>query len=139
MAHERIRLEPLNPEFESLGRGARGFRRGCRVAARHRVKRRVSSLLAQCTPTGTAICPGGAPVNPYRIWVSEIMLQQTRAAAVIPYYHRFLERFPTVEALAGAEEPQVLALWSGLGYYSRARNLLGAARQIAARGASAPV
>ena len=63
------------------------------------------------------------------------MLQQTRAAAVIPYYHRFLDRFPTVEALAAAAEPEVLALWSGLGYYSRARNLLVAARQIAARGA----
>ena len=62
------------------------------------------------------------------------MLQQTRAAAVIPYYHRFLERFPSVEALAEAAEPEVLALWSGLGYYSRARNLLRAARQIAARG-----
>jgi len=62
------------------------------------------------------------------------MLQQTRAAAVIPYYHRFLERFPTVEALASASEPEVLSLWSGLGYYSRARNLLGAARQISARG-----
>jgi len=72
--------------------------------------------------------------DPYAIWVSEIMLQQTRAAAVIPYYHRFLERFPSVEALAEAAEPEVLALWSGLGYYSRARNLLRAARQIAARG-----
>jgi A/G-specific adenine glycosylase len=72
--------------------------------------------------------------DPYRIWVSEIMLQQTRAQAVIPYYERFLARFPTVEALAGAAEEEVLALWSGLGYYSRARNLRNAARQIAAGG-----
>ena len=99
------------------------------------MKRRVSSLLAQWYAHGHRDLPWRRTSDPYRIWVSEIMLQQTRAAAVIPYYHRFLERFPTVEALAGAEEPQVLALWSGLGYYSRARNLLGAARQIAARGA----
>ena len=72
--------------------------------------------------------------DPYRIWVSEIMLQQTRAQAVIPYYQRFLERFPAVEALASASEEEVLALWSGLGYYSRARNLRRAACQIAAEG-----
>jgi len=72
--------------------------------------------------------------NPYRIWVSEIMLQQTRAQAVIPYYERFLERFPTVEALAGAEEADVLVLWAGLGYYSRARNLRRAAQQVVAAG-----
>ena len=73
--------------------------------------------------------------DPYRIWVSEIMLQQTRAQAVIPYYRRFLERFPTVDALAAASEDDVLALWSGLGYYSRARNLRLAAQQIDAAGA----
>jgi len=63
------------------------------------------------------------------------MLQQTRASAAIPYYHRFLERFPNVEALAAASEEAVLTAWSGLGYYSRARNLRLAARQVAARGA----
>ncbi|MCC6586678.1 MAG: A/G-specific adenine glycosylase [Bryobacterales bacterium] len=68
--------------------------------------------------------------DPYRIWVSEIMLQQTRVAAVIPYYERFLSKFPTVEALAAAPEQHVLAAWSGLGYYSRARNLQRAAQQI---------
>jgi endonuclease III len=62
------------------------------------------------------------------------MLQQTRARAVIPYYRRFLERFPSVEALAAAREEEVLALWSGLGYYSRARNLRRAAVRIAAAG-----
>ena len=61
--------------------------------------------------------------DPYAIWVSEVMLQQTRVETVIPYYERFLSRFPTVEALADAPEDEVLALWSGLGYYSRARNL----------------
>jgi A/G-specific adenine glycosylase len=70
--------------------------------------------------------------DPYRIWISEIMLQQTRVAAVIPYYERFLARFPDVGALAEAPEEEVLRLWSGLGYYSRARNLQKAAQQIVA-------
>jgi A/G-specific adenine glycosylase len=68
--------------------------------------------------------------DPYRIWVSEIMLQQTRVAAVIPYYQRFLERFPDIFSLAAAPEQDLLATWSGLGYYSRARNLQKAARQM---------
>jgi A/G-specific adenine glycosylase len=70
--------------------------------------------------------------DPYRIWVAEIMLQQTRIAAVMPYYDRFLKHFPNVESLAGAPQQEVLKLWSGLGYYSRARNLHLAARQIVA-------
>ena len=69
----------------------------------------------------------------YRIWLSEIMLQQTQVSAVIPYYARFLKRFPDLAALAAADEDDVLALWSGLGYYSRARNLHRAAQQIAAQ------
>ena len=68
--------------------------------------------------------------DPYRIWLSEIMLQQTRVAAVIPYYERFVDRFPNVQALAEVPEEKVLRLWSGLGYYSRARNLQKAAQQI---------
>ncbi len=78
--------------------------------------------------------PWRATRDPYAIWISEIMLQQTRVAAVIPYYERFLARFPDAPALARASEPEVLALWSGLGYYSRARNLQKAARQIDASG-----
>lgn len=70
--------------------------------------------------------------DPYRIWLSEIMLQQTRVAAVIPYYARFLARFPDVQALAAAPQEEVLRLWSGLGYYSRARNLQRAAQEIVA-------
>jgi len=70
--------------------------------------------------------------DPYRIWVAEIMLQQTRIAAVIPYYDRFLDNFPTVQSLAAAPQQQVLQFWSGLGYYSRARNLHAAAKQIVA-------
>jgi A/G-specific adenine glycosylase len=68
--------------------------------------------------------------DPYRVWLSEIMLQQTRVAAVVEYYVRFLQRFPTVEALAAASESDVLAAWSGLGYYRRARMLHAAARKI---------
>ena len=68
--------------------------------------------------------------DPYRIWVSEIMLQQTRVAAVLGYYARFLEAFPTVECLAAAEEEHLLKCWEGLGYYSRARNLQKAARVV---------
>lgn len=68
--------------------------------------------------------------DPYCVWLSEIMLQQTRVAAVIPYYERFLNRFPNLPALAAAPEEEVLRLWSGLGYYSRARNLHKAAQKI---------
>jgi A/G-specific adenine glycosylase len=68
--------------------------------------------------------------HPYRVWVSEIMLQQTQVRAVLPYYARFLERFPDVESLAHSSEGEVLSLWAGLGYYSRARNLRLAAQKI---------
>lgn len=68
--------------------------------------------------------------TPYRVWISEIMLQQTQVATVIPYYQRFMESFPTVEALAKAHEDDVLHHWTGLGYYARARNLHKAAKQI---------
>ena len=68
--------------------------------------------------------------NPYHIWVSEIMLQQTRVDTVIPYYHRFLETFPTIESLANAKEEELLKVWEGLGYYSRVRNMQKAAQQI---------
>ena len=70
--------------------------------------------------------------DPYAIWISEAMLQQTRVETVIPYWERFLERFPDVESLARADPDDVLSLWSGLGYYSRARNLQRAARQVVA-------
>jgi A/G-specific adenine glycosylase len=77
--------------------------------------------------------PWRASRDPYRIWVAEIMLQQTRIAAVIPYYDRFLRRFPDVGALARARQSEVLKYWSGLGYYSRARNLQAAAKTIVAK------
>ena len=71
--------------------------------------------------------------DPYHIWVSEIMLQQTRVDTVIPYFLRFIERFPTIRDLAEAPEAEVLKMWEGLGYYSRARNLQAAARQVMER------
>src|ERR1700681_4072084 len=68
--------------------------------------------------------------DPYRVWLSEVMLQQTRVAAVTDHYQRFLRRFPTIEKLASARESSVLAAWSGLGYYRRARMLHAAAKMI---------
>ena len=94
----------------------------------------ISKLLIEWYRAGHRDLPWRRTEDPYRIWVSEIMLQQTRAQAVIPYYERFLDRFPTVEALAASKEDEVLALWSGLGYYSRARNLRRAAIEVAALG-----
>jgi A/G-specific adenine glycosylase len=77
----------------------------------------------------------GEEADPYRVWLSEIMLQQTTVTAVIPYYERFLSLFPTVEALAAAEDGAVMTAWAGLGYYARARNLLACARAVAPLGA----
>lgn len=68
--------------------------------------------------------------DPYKIWVSEVMLQQTRVDTVIPYYTRFLEHFPTMEHLANADEELLLKQWEGLGYYSRARNLQAGVREV---------
>lgn len=79
--------------------------------------------------------PWRATTDPYRIWLSEIILQQTRIVQGLPYYERFMQSFPTIEALAKADIDQVMNLWQGLGYYSRARNLHKAAQQIVARGA----
>ncbi len=87
------------------------------------------SLLAWYTQCGRDL-PWRQTCDPYAIWVSEIMLQQTQVQTVIPYYHRWLDRFPTVEALAQADQQAVLKLWQGLGYYARARNLHRAAQQI---------
>ena len=79
--------------------------------------------------------PGAPPPDPYRVWLSEVMLQQTTAAAVAPYFLRFVERWPTVTALAAEDDATVMAAWAGLGYYARARNLLACARAVAAGGA----
>ncbi|GGC25035.1 A/G-specific adenine glycosylase [Novosphingobium marinum] len=82
--------------------------------------------------------PGAAAPGPYRVWLSEVMLQQTTVQAVRPYFEHFTARWPTVEALAAADEGEVMAAWAGLGYYARARNLVACAREVAARGGSFP-
>ena len=82
--------------------------------------------------------PGAPPPEPYRVWLSEVMLQQTTVAAVGPYFARFLARWPTIADLAAADDAEVMAAWAGLGYYARARNLLACARAVAARGGSFP-
>ena len=76
--------------------------------------------------------PGEAPPDPYRVWLSEIMLQQTTVAAVAPYFERFTARWPNVAALAATEDAELMAAWAGLGYYARARNLLACARKVVA-------
>src|SRR5262249_19231495 len=101
------------------------------MAARDRV---IARKLIEWYRTAHRDLPWRRTKDPYRIWLSEVMLQQTRAQAVLPYYDRFLRAFPTVEALASADEDEVLARWSGLGYYSRARNLREAAKRIASAG-----
>ena len=78
--------------------------------------------------------PGAAAPDPYVVWLSEVMLQQTTVATVEPRFRRFIERWPTVEALAAASDADVLSEWAGLGYYARARNLIACARDVAARG-----
>ncbi|WDA41113.1 A/G-specific adenine glycosylase [Erythrobacter sp. BLCC-B19] len=83
-------------------------------------------------PPGSAVPDD--PAWPYRVWLSEVMLQQTTVAAVKPYFAKFLSIWPTVEALAAASDDDVMAAWAGLGYYSRARNLVKCARVVAARG-----
>jgi A/G-specific adenine glycosylase len=78
--------------------------------------------------------PGGPPPDPYAVWLSEVMLQQTTVATVAPRFERFLERWPSVDALASASDPEILGEWAGLGYYARARHLIACAREVAARG-----
>ena len=86
--------------------------------------------------------PGQMPrenrADPYRVWLSEVMLQQTTVAAVIPYFERFTQRWPTVAALAAADEGEVMAAWAGLGYYARARNLVACAKAVAVMGGVFP-
>ncbi|MEP6868016.1 MAG: A/G-specific adenine glycosylase [Novosphingobium sp.] len=82
--------------------------------------------------------PGSPPPEPYRVWLAEVMLQQTTTAAVAPYFAKFTARWPTVQALAEADEGEVMAAWAGLGYYARARNLIACAKAVAARGGAFP-
>ena len=88
------------------------------------------TLLAWFDAHGRHDLPWQHPRTPYRVWISEIMLQQTQVNTVIPYFERFMQRFPDVHSLAAAAQDEVLALWSGLGYYARARNLHRAAQRL---------
>ena len=101
---------------------------GAAAAPRRRLSRRLLDWFARRRRD----LPWRRDRDPYRIWVSEVMLQQTQAATVVPYFERFLQAFPTLADLAAADEQQVLRLWEGLGYYRRARDLLRTARLLAA-------
>lgn len=92
----------------------------------------IAAQLLTWWDSGHADLPWRTSHDPYRVWVAEIMLQQTQIATVVPYYERWLERFPTVEALAAAPLDEVLKQWEGLGYYSRARNMHAAAQAVVA-------
>jgi A/G-specific adenine glycosylase len=94
------------------------------------LKSRLSSRLLGWYGQHARALPWRDRRDPYRIWISEIMLQQTRVEAVIPYFERWIRRFPTVRALAASSERDVLAAWEGLGYYARARNLRSASRRL---------
>ena len=87
-------------------------------------------VLAWYQKQGRKSLPWQQNKTPYRVWISEIMLQQTQVATVIPYYLRFMESFPSITALADADDYHVLHHWTGLGYYARARNLHKAAKII---------
>ncbi|GAA0247691.1 A/G-specific adenine glycosylase [Marinomonas primoryensis] len=94
------------------------------------VKNFAPRVLAWFDEHGRKTLPWQENKTPYRVWISEIMLQQTQVTTVIPYYHKFMTSFPSVEALAQAEQDEVLAHWSGLGYYARARNMHKAAKML---------
>jgi len=87
-------------------------------------------VLAWFDVHGRTGLPWQQDINPYRVWVSEIMLQQTQVKTVIPYFEKFMQSFPTVNSLADAEQDDVLKHWSGLGYYARARNMHAAAKTV---------
>jgi A/G-specific adenine glycosylase len=91
-----------------------------------------AALLRWFDVHGRKNLPWQVNTTPYRVWVSEVMLQQTQVATVIPYYQRFMQRFPTVQALAAAPSDEVMHLWTGLGYYARARNLQACAKVLVA-------
>src|ERR1700726_2624065 len=107
----------------TLGQGTSRMADG---AGRHRSLRRLLDWFDQHKRD----LPWRQDRDPYRVWLSEVMLQQTRVAAVLEHYRVFLQRFPTVQKLAAARESSVLAAWSGLGYYRRARMLHAAAKTI---------
>lgn len=107
--------------------------RSARPASKNGGEARIRQALLHWFRTHRRPLPWRATSDPYRVWVSEVMLQQTQVAAAVPYYERFLRAFPTVQHLARARLERVLQLWSGLGYYRRARSLHAAARTMVAK------
>jgi A/G-specific adenine glycosylase len=99
---------------------------------------RFSELLLEWFQQKKRALPWRNTKDPYKIWLSEVMLQQTRVSQGLPYYERFVKQYPAVKKLAAAPEKELLRLWQGLGYYSRARNLHACAKIIAARGGKFP-
>jgi A/G-specific adenine glycosylase len=127
-----LRSPPVPARFRLACRGRRGVVEW-RVMARGRTNEKTAEFqrrLLDWFRASRRDLPWRRTRNAYRVWVSEIMLQQTRTAAVLPYYRRFFRAFPSLRALARAREEQVLRAWAGLGYYSRARNLHRAAQII---------
>lgn len=124
-----------SPSQVAMGHGTDG-------AASGRIERQLDwfaqRLLAWHEVHGRRHLPWQKDPTPYRVWVSEVMLQQTQVQTVLPYYQRFMARFPEVETLAAADLDEVLRLWTGLGYYARARNLHRTAVRIAERGGQFP-
>ena len=114
--HLYDRLQVLEREEKPLGR-------------RERLSAVERPLLAWYSSRARSL-PWRDDPKPYRVWISEIMLQQTRVEAVKPYFERFMEAFPTVSHLAQAEDDHLMKMWEGLGYYNRARNLKAAAQMI---------
>jgi A/G-specific adenine glycosylase len=113
---------------------ARGFKENAGVSMNHDQMTQDQKALLAWYSDNKRDLPWRGKTDPYAIWISEVMLQQTTVTAVRPYYERFLARFPKLEDLAAATEAEVLNLWSGLGYYSRARMIHRAARELAAAG-----
>lgn len=93
----------------------------------------ISSQLMAWYEQNARILPWRSDTNPYKVWLSEVILQQTRIEQGLPYYHKFFDTYPTIFALADAKEEQILKLWQGLGYYSRARNMLKTAKELVDR------
>ena len=89
-----------------------------------------SNLIRWHKKSGRKDLPWQIDTNPYKVWISEVMLQQTQVQTVIPYFLKFMSKFPNIDSLANSNENEVLSYWSGLGYYSRGRNLFKAAKII---------
>ena len=115
--------------FSSQQRPAAAINQTGKANAREFAKK----VLAYYDQSGRKHLPWQQNTTPYRVWLSEIMLQQTQVATVIPYFKKFTERYPDIQTLAAADDDEVMGLWAGLGYYNRARNMLKCARIIAGK------